>query len=329
VKSGSGRIVVVGDLNGAYDALLEILLGTGLVNRKLTWVGGRDELVQVGDLFNRGGGALRALRLLLKLQRQAQRAGGRVTVLLGNHEVMTALGHEGYCTEDEYLSFATAAERRAWPARVHRAMLRLFRKRPRGIVLPIEPRLEAWKIEHVPGRAALRRALGAQGSVGKALRKLPVTYRSGGVLFVHAGLLPAWAKLGRDGIEALAQRDWAAARGKLWRLPKRRSLFRATTGPLWDRSLVRGGAQARADLHETLALMGVQRLVVGHTQTGSLERGQPGRIALLERGRLIAVDVGLGEGAEAPRAALIIAGSRGLEWTPAGTRVLWGAKRRG
>jgi hypothetical protein len=324
VKSGSGRIVVIGDLNAAYDALVEILIGTGLVNRKLAWVGGRDELVQVGDLFNRGGGAVQALKLLLKLRRQAQRAGGRVTVLLGNHEVMTALGHEGYCTEDEYLSFATAAERRAWPGRVHRAMLRLFRKRPHGIVLPIEPRLEAWKIEHVPGRAALRRALGPRGTLGKALRALPVTYRSGDALFVHAGLLPAWAKLGADGIEARAQHDWAAARGKLWRLPKRRSLFRASTGPLWDRSLIRGGAQARTDLRETLALLGVKRMIVGHTQTGSLERGEPGRILVLERGSLIGVDVGLGEGADSPRAALIIAGKRGLEWTPRGTRTLWG-----
>jgi hypothetical protein len=323
VKSGSGRIVVVGDLNGAYDALIEILSGTGLINRKLAWAGGRDELVQVGDLFNRGGGAVRALRLLLKLRREARRAGGRVTVLLGNHEVMTALGHEGYCTEDEYLSFATAAERRAWPKRVERAMLRLLRQRPRGIVLPIGPRLEAWKIDHVPGRAALRRALGPRASLGKALRALPVTYQAGDALFVHAGLLPAWAKLGADGLEARARHDWQTARGRLWNLPKRASLFRSGTGPLWDRSLIRGGAEARADLRDTLTLLGVKRMIVGHTQTGSLERGQRGRIVVLERGKLIGVDVGLAEGPDSPRTALIIAGSRGLEWTPTKTRVLW------
>lgn len=328
MKPGSGRIVVVGDLNGAYDTLVDILIGTGLVNRKLSWVGGRDELVQVGDLFNRGGGALQALRLLLKLQRQARRSGGRVTVLLGNHEVMTALRHEGYCTEAEYLSFATAAERRAWPGRVHRAMLRLVRKRPQGVVLPIKPRLEAWKVEHAPGRAALRRALGPGGAIGRALRALPVTYRSGDALFVHAGLLPDWAKLGLDELEARAQHEWVAARGKLWQLPKRRSLFRAASGPLWDRSLVRGGAKARTQLRETLALVGAERMIVGHTQTGSLARGQEGHIAVLQQAKLIAVDVGLSEEPDSPRTALIIAGSRGLEWTPRGTRLLWAAKRR-
>jgi len=64
-------------------------------------------------------------------------------------------------------------------------------------------------------------------------------------------------------------------------------------------------------------------MIVGHTQTGSLERGQPGRIVVLERGKLIGVDVGLAEGPDSPRTALIIAGSRGLEWTPTKTRVLW------
>lgn len=323
MKTTSKRIVVVGDLNGAYEVLVEILQGTGLVNRRLDWSGGRDELVQVGDLFNRGGGASLALKLLLRLRRQALRAGGRVTVLLGNHEVMTALGHEGYCTEDEYLSFATAAERRAWPLRVQRAMRRLLRQRRQGVVLPIEPRLEAWKIEHVPGRRALRRALGPRGVLGKALRALPVTYASGAAFFVHAGLLPDWAKLGPEGIQARAEQDWKAARGKLWQLPKRSSLFRAAAGPLWDRSLVRGGKKARSDLKRTLALVGARRLVVGHTQTGSLERGQRGRIAVLERGRLIAVDVGLSEGPASPRTALIIQGKRGIEWTPDGTRVLW------
>lgn len=322
MKPGSGRVVAVGDLNGASDVLLDILRGTGLVNRQLAWSGGRDELVQVGDLFNRGGGAAQALRLLLRLQRQARHAGGRVTVLLGNHEVMTALGHEGYCTEDEYLSFATARERRHWPERVQLALRGLLRERRSGVVLPLKPRLEAWKIEHVPGRVALRRALAASGSLGRALRRLPVTYRSGGALFVHAGLLPAWARLGTDGLQALAAEAWSASRGKLWNLPKT-SLFRAASGPLWDRSLTAGGAIARGNLLESLRLMGAQRLIVGHTQTASLPRGHAGRILVLQRGQLIDIDVGLSSGDDTPRTALIIDGKRGLEWTPQGTRLLW------
>ena len=322
------RVIAIGDLNGAYDVLVDILRGTGLVNRNLQWSGKRDELVQMGDLFNRGGGAAQALRLLLKLQRQARQAGGKVTVLLGNHEVMTALRHEGYCTEDEYLAFASAAERRAWPARVRRAMLRLIRERPNGVVLPIEPRLEAWKIDHVPGRTELRRALGPNATLGRALRALPVAHLTSQTLFVHGGLLPSWARLGIEGLNRSASECWAAARRNLWSLPKN-SLFRNGGGPLWNRSLVRGGPEAKRELRETLELLGAQRMVVGHTQTASLPRGRPGHILATAAGRLIAVDVGLSSEQRAASAALIIDGECGFEWTPAGTDLLWEARNVG
>jgi len=318
----TGRVIAIGDLNGAYDVLIELLRGTGLVNRKLAWSGGCAELVQMGDLFNRGGGAAQAFRLLLELKRQARRAGGKVTILLGNHELMTALRHEGYCTEDEYLSFASAAERRAWPARVRRAMGRIIRDRPNGILLPIEPRLEAWKIEHVPGRTQLRRALGPRGVLGRALRGLPVAYIVSQTLFVHGGLGPAWARVGIEGLNRQARECWAAARVNLWSLPKK-SLFRNSAGPLWDRSLVRGGPEAKRQLHETLELLGVQRMVIGHTQTASLPGGRAGQILVTASGRLIAVDVGLSSSQPTASAALIIEGERGYEWTASGTRLLW------
>jgi hypothetical protein len=276
----------------------------------------------MGDLFNRGPGALRALRLLLRLQREAKRAGGKVTVLLGNHEAMTALRHEGYCTEEEYLAFATARERKAWPGQVNRALRRLLRQRPGGVLLPIEPRLEAWKVTHVPGRAALRRALGPRGSVGKALRRLPVAYQTQGYLFVHAGLLPSWAEHGVEGLNELARQAWKQAGRRLWSLPKT-SLFRAADGPLWDRSLVRAGRHPSSQLRQTLALLGAERMIVGHTQTASLRGGREGTLAVLARGQLIGVDVGLGADAHAPRTALIIDGPRGLECNPGRTRVLW------
>jgi len=325
VAKAGAKIVVIGDLNGACDVLVDILRGTKLVNRKLNWCGGRVELVQMGDLFNRGDGALQALQLLLRLQRQARKVGGKVTVILGNHEVMSALGHEGYCTEGEYLSFATAKERRAWPARVERAMKRLVRQRPQGILLPIAPRLEAWKVGHAPGRAALRKELGPQGKIGRALRALPVAYQTQGYLFVHAGLLPEWARLGVEGLNDRASEAWARAGDRLWSLRKR-SLFRDPTGPLWDRSLVRGGAKARTSLSRSLRQLEATRMIVGHTPTGSLVGGTEGSVVLLAGGRLVAVDVGLRSGPDAPRTALILDGPRGLEWTPHNTRVLWNTR---
>jgi hypothetical protein len=311
----------VGDLNGSDDALVDILRGTGLIDREARWKGGRAELIQLGDLFNRGGAARRAMNRLLSLQREAHRVGGRVTILLGNHEAMVALRHEAYCTEHEYLSFATASQRRAWPGRVRRAMRRLLRDHPKhGPILPLEPRLEAWKVLNAPGRRALRRAVGPRGRFGRAIRRLPVVHLTRDVLFVHAGLLPKWAELGIDGLNEKARQDWKQAKSFIRNLPVD-SMFIATDGPLWDRQLAYGGPAASASLRRSLRMLGATRMVVGHTQTGSLRGGHPGSIHLRFGGRLVLTDVGLGDAA--PRAALVIEGATGSEWTPDGCRTLW------
>jgi hypothetical protein len=315
--------VVIGDLNGADDALREILRGTGLIDARSRWTGGNAELVQVGDLFNRGGGARAALTLLQALKRPAERAGGRVTVLLGNHEVMTALGNEAYCTESEYLSFASAAERRAWPARVDRAARRLYRAlSPRGRVLPFEPRLSAWRALHAPGQAELRRSLGPRSKLGKVLRSLPVAYQRDDVVYVHACLTSDWAALGVDGLNEAAEEAWAERPHRYARLAKK-GVLRSNDGPLWNRSLVERGRQAAAELTRSLRALGARRMVVGHTQTKGVKGGEEGKILTLHQDRLVLVDVGLGHGPHAPRAALIIEGAKGTEWRPDGTRVLW------
>jgi hypothetical protein len=256
---------VIGDLNGADDALREILRGTGLIDARERWTGGSAELVQVGDLFNRGGGARQALTLLQALRRPALKAGGRVTVLLGNHEVMTALGNESYCTEAEYLSFASAAERRAWPVRVERAASRLYRAlSPRGRVLPFEPRLSAWRALNAPGQAEMRRALGPRSTLGKALRSLPVAYQRGDVVYVHACLTSDWAELGIDGLNEAAREAWAERPSRYMRLAKK-GVLRSNDGPLWNRSLVVRGREAAAELTRSLRALGAKRMVMGHT----------------------------------------------------------------
>jgi hypothetical protein len=317
------RIVVIGDLNGAFEALRTILLGTGLTNAEGRWVGGASELVQMGDIFNRGGGARRALEHLTSLRCEARAAGGDVTILLGNHEVMMALGNESYCTEQEYLSFATERQRLAWPSRVRRAQLRLARTRPRGgPVAPLLPRVECWKMEHVPGRAVLRRALGPRGRLGKLVRSLPVAVQRGSTVFVHAGLSPAWARLGPAGLNAAAREAWANAPAFMRDLP-RQSILRASDSPIYDRTLVRSeGTAGEALLTEVLASLGAGRLVVGHTETRKLPGGAPGRILARHGGRLICVDVGLGDPPAGACAALIITGPLLHEWSPSGTRQL-------
>ena len=316
------RIVAVGDLNGAADALVEILLGTGLLNRAGRWAGGRAHLIQVGDVFNRGDGAKDALELLLRLRGEAAKAGGQVTVLLGNHEVMTVLGHEAYCTEGEYLQFAGARERERWPLQVDRAMRRLLSEYPPGgPIPPLKPRLDLWTIENVPGKAAMRRALGPKGKLGRAIRSFPLAVREAGCVFVHAGVTAPWARLGLDGLNRALAEAWTGAPGFYPRLSPR-SVLRARNGPLWSRSFAHGGEELEPDLDRSLAALGAERMVIGHTQTRHTD-GADGRILSRFGGRLICIDVSLREGEGQPRAALVVEGGSGSEWTQEGRRVLW------
>ena len=53
------RVVAVGDVHGAYDALVAILHQAALVDADGHWSGGDAVFVQTGDFFDRGAGSWR------------------------------------------------------------------------------------------------------------------------------------------------------------------------------------------------------------------------------------------------------------------------------
>ena len=105
------RIVVVGDLHGAYDNFVMILKQTGLVDDLLQWKGGKTHLVQMGDILDRGDRARDIFDLLIRLEKDAKSAGGFVHVLIGNHEEMnlsdTAFDIDEYITVQQFISFVS------------------------------------------------------------------------------------------------------------------------------------------------------------------------------------------------------------------------------
>lgn len=64
----------------------------GIIDDHDEWKAGTDILVQTGDIVDRGAYALDIYRLMQKLRGQAANAGGQVVSILGNHEVMNAIG---------------------------------------------------------------------------------------------------------------------------------------------------------------------------------------------------------------------------------------------
>ena len=88
VESQPERVFVMSDPHGRLDCVVSLLQGNNVIDSDLRWSYGQDHLVMIGDIFDRGEDAVQIYWLFYKLQQEAQEAGGRVTMLLGNHELM-------------------------------------------------------------------------------------------------------------------------------------------------------------------------------------------------------------------------------------------------
>ena len=99
------RVVAVGDIHGAFDNLVAILRAAQIIDNRNRWSGRRAILVQTGDILDRGPDSRKAIDLLRRLERDAQRAGGRVVSLLGNHELMRVISDWRYVSAGEIDAF--------------------------------------------------------------------------------------------------------------------------------------------------------------------------------------------------------------------------------
>ena len=101
------KVIAISDLEGNFYALKKILVGTGVMSPAFKWTFNTGHLVIIGDIFDRGNNVTQLLWLLYELERQAALKGGKVHVLIGNHENMNLRGNTKYVTE-KYTSLTDA-----------------------------------------------------------------------------------------------------------------------------------------------------------------------------------------------------------------------------
>ena len=157
------RIVVVSDVHGDLAALVDILVSAGVIDSRRTWKGGTAILVQTGDLPDRGPHSRKVMDLLIDLEKQARKAGGRVHALLGNHEVMNMLGDLRYVTPEEYASY------RSLDAEKLRENVFFATADPARREDPAYR--SAWIADRPLGWVELIQAFGKQGKYGRWLRQ--------------------------------------------------------------------------------------------------------------------------------------------------------------
>jgi hypothetical protein len=284
------RVVAVGDVHGAYDSLVAILRFAGVVDAKERWAGGKAHLVQTGDVLDRGPDARKALDLLMRLEGEARKAGGRVHALLGNHEVMNMLGDLRYVNAEEYKAYQEpeSAKRRE---RFYEATLDRARKSAKAAGQAFdEGAFHAKFLEQVPlGFIERTAALSAEGQYGKWLRERPVMAKVNGVVFVHGGLTPEVAALGCEEVNARVRREVNEDVAKTKESPLS-TLAAGENGPLWYRGLAKDDESILAPMVEqVLRSLGARAIVVGHSVTGT------GRIQARFGGRVVGIDVGMGD----------------------------------
>lgn len=181
--SGIERVVAFADVHGAHQELLALLRETGLVDAQDRWAAGSTHVVSLGDLLDRGADSRKVMDLLMRLQLEAQAAGGRLHVVLGNHEAMNLLGDLRYVHPGEYAAYAeleSAAEREAQRKAWEEA--RDWARAAGG-----DSAGPSFDQKFPPGYFGHRAALSAGGRYGRWLLSLPVAIRINDTLFMHGG----------------------------------------------------------------------------------------------------------------------------------------------
>ena len=207
------HVVVIGEVQGSAATVTKLLTHLGLANAEGHWAGGDTVLVQTGDLMDGGEHVRAVLDLFMRLQEEAPAAGGRVIVLMGNHEAMNILGELRDVNYLAYQSFAgpdseaiqeqALAENVAWRQRRAKAVVS-------GDFVSDENYETDWLATHPVGWVEYVEAMGEGGEYGKWLRMLPVTYRMGDVVFIHAGISPEMKGMDLEAINRRAAEEIAA-----------------------------------------------------------------------------------------------------------------------
>lgn len=197
-------VVAIGDVHGDFDDFVGILQHAGVIDAQHHWIGNKATLIQVGDLLDRGPKPREVMDLLMALEKEAPRAGGRVVSLLGNHEMMNIMGDLRYVTPENYASFGDAKSDERQKSAYQQYMKWRSSHGPLLAELPqpMELTEAEWMARHPVGFIEQRQAFSPDGSYGKWLREHSALAKIGDVIFLHGGIHPNLSHLKLDTLNA-------------------------------------------------------------------------------------------------------------------------------
>lgn len=271
------RIVAIGDLHGDFEAWRAIATAAGITDAKGKWTGGNATLVQMGDIVDRGPDSLKIIHDMMKLQKEAPKQGGKVIVLIGNHEAMMMTGDMRYVHPGEFAAFADhdSKARRDRVYEVNKSTLEAA-YRARTPDMAAEAIKAEWLKTMPLGKVEYTLAWRPDGELGKWALANPAVVKLGDSLFVHGGISSAYAS---QSIEDINQKVATALRAGN---ASPNAIINDPHGPLWYRGLIvrNDGDEATVspvppsmttaltieqEIDLALTNFGVKRIVVAHT----------------------------------------------------------------
>ena len=262
------RLVAVPDLHGDLAHARRSLQLAGVLalddaSDPDAWIAGADaHLVQTGDILDRGENSIDVMDLLARLSERAAAAGGEVTALLGNHELMTLQGDLSTSPERRSSGSAANLDANNLGGEEMGTGTASARTGPRDRCAG--PNSSAATERRA--RDYAERTLLAPPATARARRSSPTRVSARGTSTRTAAV---------DSVNAAARARWPETTDD--------ASFARTTlrreSPLWNRSsgMNEDEAAVCAELDVVLRAVGARRMVVGHTvQAKGCERGVGG-----------------------------------------------------
>uniref|UniRef100_A0A803MUQ1 Calcineurin-like phosphoesterase domain-containing protein n=1 Tax=Chenopodium quinoa TaxID=63459 RepID=A0A803MUQ1_CHEQI len=253
------RLIAVGDIHGDLEKCKQSLRLSGIIDATGNWSGGSSTVVQIGDVLDRGNDEIKILYFLERLKRQADKAGGKVITMNGNHEIMNINGDFRFITADSLKEFSNWA---FW----YNGLRKEFHEGFRARIAALKPN----------GPLSTR-----------FLANNATVLVMGESVFVHGGLLANHVNHGLERINKEVK-DWInGVRGDLWR-----DIGRGSNSVVWLRRFSHELAEScdsEALEHVLTTIPGAKRMIMGHTIQG---KGINGAC----EGKAIRIDVGMSKG---------------------------------
>lgn len=250
------KIIVISDIEGNFDAFSSFLLNNKVIDNNYNWIFGNGQLLLNGDFVDRGKNVTQVLWLIYKLENQADKQGGKVHYILGNHEIMNFQGNANY-NKKKY-------------------------KRVAQLISKNDSITVATKFMYSD-----------KTELGKWLRSKNVIEKIGNYLFVHAGISPEILKysVSISDINRIARDNWDKNLYDEEENNKVENFITGKKGIYWYRGLAQDYKYyekiKETELNKVLKYYQADKIIFGHTVVEDITKEF--------KGKTINIDVKHGE----------------------------------